>query len=135
MKKILLCLVVIVGLFTITGCAKDNKETEEEYKSIVISNVDKDTRWEAISSYDITLEFENDKCVSENYRLEFLKETNAIVYGIEMEGQTYIEDYKQEGNVVTYKRTGINNDFYGNTFDEAYNNAKKLYSNATITKK
>jgi hypothetical protein len=64
-----------------------------------------------------------------------LKETNAIVYGIEMEGQTYIEDYKQEGNVVTYKRTGTNNDFYGNTFDEAYNNAKKLYSNATITKK
>ena len=128
MKKILLCLVMIIGLLTITGCGKNNK-------SIVISNVDKDTRWEAITNYDITLEFENDKCVSENYRLEFLKETNAIVYGIEMEGQTYIEDYKQEGNVVTYKRTGINNDFYGNTFDEAYNNAKKLYPNATITKK
>ena len=135
MKKILLCLVVIVGLFTITGCGKDNKETEEEYKSIVISNVDKDTRWEAITSYDITLEFENDKCVSENYRLEFLKESNAIVYGIEMEGQTYIEDYKQEGNVVTYKRTGTNNEFYDKTFDESYDNAKLLYPNATITKK
>ena len=128
MKKILLCLVVIVGLFTITGCGKNNK-------SIVISNVDKDTRWEAITNYDITLEFENDKCVSENYRLEFVKETNAIVYGIQMEGQTYIEDYKQEGNVVTYKRTGINSDFYDQTFDQAYNNAQKLYSNATITKK
>ena len=127
MKKILLCLVIIIGLLTITGCSSN--------KSIVISNVDKDTRWEAITNYDITLEFESDKCVSENYRLEFLKESNAIVYGINMEGQTYIEDYKQEGNVVTYKRTGINNDFYGNTFDEAYNNAKKLYSNATITKK
>ena len=134
MKRILLCLVVIMGLFTITGCGS-NKSTEEEYKSIVISNVDKDTRWEAITNYEITLEFENGKCVSENFRLEFLKETNAIVYGIEMEGQTYIEDYKQEGNVVTYKRTGINNDFYGNTIDEAYNNAIKLYSTATITKK
>ena len=126
MKKIILCLVIIMGLLTISGCGKD--------KSIVISNVDKDTRWEAITSYDITLEFENDKCVSENYRLEFLKESNAIVYGIDMSGKTYIEDYKQEGNVVTYKRTGINNDFYGNTFDEAYNNAKILYSTATITK-
>ena len=55
MKKILLCLVVIMGLLTITGCG--NKES---YNSIVISNVDKDTRWEAITSYDITLEFEND---------------------------------------------------------------------------
>ena len=125
MKKILLCLVIILGLFTIVGCG-NNKATEEG-KSIVISNVDKDTRWEAITNYDITLEFEDGKCVSENYKLEFLKESNAIVYGIEMEGQTYIEDYKQEGNVVTYKRTGTNNDFYGNTFDEAYNNAKKLY--------
>ena len=127
MKKLLLCIAIIIGVLIITGC---NKVT----KSIVISNVDKDTRWEAITNYDITLEFENDKCVSANYRLEFVKETNAIVYGIEMEGQTYIEDYKQEGNVVTYKRTGTNNDFYGNTFDEAYNNAKKLYPNATITK-
>ena len=64
MKKRLLCLVLIIGLLTITGCG--NKD-----KSIVISNVDKDTRLEAISNYDITLEFENDKCVSENYRLEF----------------------------------------------------------------
>ena len=134
MKKILLCLVIIVGLFTITGCGSNNKATEK-YKSIVISNVDKDTRWEAISSYDITLEFENGKCVSENFRLEFLKETNAVVYGMDMEGKTYIENYKQEGNVVTYKRTGTNNEFYDNTFDEAYNNAKMLYSTATITKK
>ena len=131
MKKVLLCLLIIIGLLTMNGC--NNKATEND-KSIVISNVDKDTRWEAITSYDITLEFENGKCVSENYRLEFLKESNAIVYGMEMEGQPYIEYYKQEGNVVTYKRTGINNDFYGNTFDEAYNNAKILYSNATITK-
>ena len=129
MKKIMLCLVIIMGVLIINGCSK-NKLTE-----IVISNVDKDTRWEAITSYDITLEFENDKCVRENYRLEFLKESNAIVYGIDMEGQTYIEDYKQEGNVVTYKRTGTNNEFYDNTFDEAYENAKILYSNATITKK
>jgi predicted small lipoprotein YifL len=129
MKKILLCLVVIIGALTITGCGNNGN------KSIVISDADKDTRWEAITSYDITLEFENDKCVSENYRLEFMKETNAIVYGIQMEGQTYIEDYKQEGNVVTYKRTGVNNDFNGQTFDQAYNNAQKLYSNATITKK
>ena len=64
-----------------------------------------------------------------------MKESNAIVYGLKMQGQTYIEDYKQEGNVVTYKRTGINSDFYDKTFDEAYNNAKILYSNATITKK
>ena len=128
MKKILLCLVVIIGLLTITGCGNDKS------KSIVISNVDKDTRWEAITNYDITLEFENDKCLSEKFRLEFVKESNAIVYGIDMESKTYIEDYKQEGNVVTYKRTGINNDFYGNTYDEAYNNAKKLYPNATITK-
>ena len=129
MKKILLCLVIIIGVLTITGCGNNGN------KSIVISDVDKGTRWEAITSYDITLEFENDKCVSENYRLEFVKETNAIVYGIQMEGQTYIEDYKQEGNVVTYKRTGINSSFYGETFDEAYNNAQKLYPNATITKK
>ncbi len=138
MKKILLCLVIILGLLTITGCSKNNKESDIEnklYKSIVISNVDKDTRWEAISNYDITLEFENGKCVSENFRLEFLKESNAIVYGIDMEGKTYIEDYKQEGNVVTYKRTGTNNEFYDKTFDEAYENAKILYSNATITKK
>ena len=134
MKKIVLCLmcfIIIIGLLTITGCSKNNKESDKEnqlYKSIVISNVDKDTRWEAISSYDITLEFENNKCVSENYRLEFLKETNAIVYGIDMKGKTYIEDF-------TYKRTGTNNDFYDQTFDEAYNNAKLLYSNATITKK
>ena len=129
MKKILLCLVITLGLLIITGCGKNDS------KSIVISDVDKDTRWEAITNYDITLEFENDKCVSENYRLEFVKETNAIVYGIQMEGQTYIEDYKQEGNVVTYKRTGINSDFNGQTLDQAYNNAQKLYSNATITKK
>ncbi len=132
MKKIILCLIIIMGLLTITGC---NNKVTEKGKSIVISNVDKDTRWEAITNYDITLEFENGKCVSENYRLEFLKESNAIVYGIEMEGQTYIEDYKQEGNVVTYKRTGINNDFSDKTIDEAYNMAKILYSNATITKK
>ena len=129
MKKILLCLVIIIGLLTITGCS-NNKA-----KSIVISDVDKATRWEAITNYDITLEFENDKCVSENFRLEFLKETNAIVYGMNMEGKTYIENYNQEGNVVTYQRTGTNNEFYDNTFDEAYNNAKLLYSNATITKK
>ena len=137
MKKFLLCLVVIAGLLTITGCSKNNKVTEKEnkkYTSIVISDVDKDTRWEAITSYDITLEFEDGKCVSENYRLEFLKESNAIVYGIEMEGQPYIEDYKQEGNVVTYKRTGTNNEFNGNTFDEAYDIAKMLYPNSTITK-
>ena len=134
MKKILLCLVIIIGSLTITGCSS-NKATKKEYKSIVISNVDKDTRWEAITNYDITLEFENDKCVSENYRLEFLKESNAIVYGIDMEGKTYIENYKQEGNVVTYKRAGTNNEFYDNTFDEAYSNAKMLYPNATITKK
>ena len=132
MKKVLLCLVIIIGLLTITGCG--NKATEEEYKSIVISDVDKDTRWEAISSYDITLEFENGKCVSENYRLEFLKESNAIVYGIVMQGESYIEDYKQEGNVVTYKRTGTNNEFYDKTFDEAYDIAIILYPNATITK-
>lgn len=130
MKKILLCLAVIIGVFAIVGCG--NKES---YKSIVISNVDKDTRWEAITNYDITLEFENGKCVSENYRLEFLMESNAIVYGMNMEGQSYIEDYKQEGNVVTYKRTGTNNEFYDRTFDEAYNDAKMLYPNATIIKK
>lgn len=130
MKKILLCLVMIIGLFTVVGCGNKAK-----YNSIVISNVDKDSRWEAITNYDITLEFRDDKCVSENYRLEFLKESNAIVYGINMEGQSYIEDYKQEGNVVTYKRTGINNEFYENTFDEAYGNAQLLYPNATITKK
>ena len=129
MKKILLCLVMIIGVLTITGCGNNGN------KSIVISDVDKGTRWEAITSYDITLEFENGKCVSENYRLEFLKESNAIVYGMDMEGKTYIENYKQEGNVVTYKRTGTNNDFYGNTFDEAYDNAKILYANATIIKK
>ena len=128
MKKIILCLVIIIGLLTITGCGN-------KYKSIVILNVDKDTRWEAITNYDITLEFENDKCVSENFRLEFLKESNAIVYGIDIGGKTYIEDYKQEGNVITYKRTGINNEFYDKTFDEAYDNAKMLYANATITKK
>ena len=134
MKKIvIMCLIVIVGLFTITGCS--NKMKEPEYNSIVISNVDKDTRWEAISNYDITLEFENGKCVSENYRLEFMKESNAIVYGIDMQGKSYIEDYKQEGNVVTYKRTGTNNEFYDKTFDEAYENAQLLYSTATITKK
>ena len=129
MKKILLCLVVIIGVFAIVGCS-NNKAN-----SIVISNVDKDTRWEAITNYDIILEFENGKCVSENYRLEFLKESNAIVYGMDMEGKTYIENYKQEGNVVTYKRTGTNNEFYDNTFDEAYDNAKILYANATIIKK
>ena len=133
MKKVLLCLLIIIGSLTITGCS-NNKTAKKEYKSIVISNVDKDTRWEAITSYDITLEFENGKCVSENYRLEFLKESNAIVYGINIECQTYIEDYKQEGNVVTYKRTGTNNEFYDNTLDEAYDNAKILYSSATITK-
>ena len=136
MKKILLCLVLIMGLVFITGC--DNKETEKEkesYKTIVISNVDKDTRWEAITNYDITLKFENGKCVSQNYRLEFLKESNAIVYGMDMEGKSYIEDYKQEGNVVTYKRTGINNEFNDQTLDEAYDSAKVLFSSATITKK
>ncbi len=134
MKRIILCLVIIIGALTITGCG--NKATENESnKSIIISDVDKGTRWEAITSYDITLEFENDKCVSENYRLEFLKESNAIVYGIDMEGKSYIEDYKQEGNIVTYKRTGTNNEFYDQTFDESYNNARILYSNATITKK
>ena len=133
MKKILLCLVIIIGLLAITGC--NNKATEKEYKSIVISNVDKDTRWEAITNYDITLEFENDKCVSENYRLVFLKESNAIVYGINIEGATYIDDYKQEGNVVTYKRTGINNEFYDKTYDEAYDIAKMLYPTASVTKK
>ena len=132
MKRILLCLVIIIGLLTINGC--NNKVTEKE-QSIVISNVDKGTRWEAITSYDITLEFENDKCVSENYRLEFLKESNAIVYGINMEDKTYIEDYKQEGNVVTYKRTGTNNEFYNKTFNEVYDSAKILYSSATISKK
>ena len=138
MKKILLCLVIIIGLLTMTSCSKKIKESGKEsklYKSIVILDVDKDTRWEAISNYDITLEFKDGKCVSENYRLEFLKESNAIVYGIDMEGKSYIEDYKQEGNVVTYKRTGKNNEFYDNTIDEAYDNAKVLYSNATITKK
>ena len=134
MKRIILCLVIIIGALTITGCG--NKATENESnKSIIISDVDKDTRWEAISNYDITLEFKDGKCVSENYRLEFLKESNAIVYGIDMEGKTYIEDYKQEGNVVTYKRTGTNNEFYDKTFNEAYDDAKVLYSNATITKK
>ena len=134
MKRIILCLVIIIGALTITGCG--NKATENESnKSIIISDVDKGTRWEAITNYDIALEFENGKCVSENYRLEFLKESNAIVFGIDMGDKTYIEDYKQEGNVVTYKRTGTNNEFYNQTFDEAYDGAKKLYSNATITKK
>ncbi len=64
-----------------------------------------------------------------------MKESNAIDYGIDMEGKTYIDDYKQEGNVVTYKRTGTNNEFFDKTFDEAYDNAKILYSNATIIKK
>ena len=137
MKRISLCLVIILGLLTIAGCSNNNKETEKEnesYNSIVISDVDKETRWEAITKFDITLEFEDGKCVSENYRLEFLKESNAIVYGMEMEDETYIEDYKQEGNIVTYKRTGTNNEFYDNTLDEAYDNAKILYSSATITK-
>ena len=125
MKKIILCMVILMGLLTITGCSNNTA-----YKSIVISNVDEDTRWEAISNYDITLEFENGKCVSENYRLEFLKESNAIVYGMEMEGQSYIEDYKQEGNIVTYKRTGINNEFYDRTIDEEIDlklKTKKLF--------
>ena len=137
MKRISLCLVIILGLLTIAGCCNNNKETEKEnesYNSIVISDVDKETRWEAITKFDITLEFEDGKCVSENYRLEFQKESNAIVYGMEMEDETYIEDYKQEGNIVTYKRTGTNNEFYDNTLDEAYDNAKILYSSATITK-
>ena len=132
-KKVLLALFIIIGLFIITGC--NNNISENNNNSIVISDVDKDTRWEAISNFDITLEFENGKCVSENYRLEFLKESNAIVYGINMEGKSYIEDYKQEGNVVTYKRTGTNNEFYDKTYDEAYDNAKVLYPSATITKK
>ena len=127
MKRIILCLIIIIGALTITGCGNKNK-------IIVISNVDKDTRWEAITSYDITLEFENGKCVSENFRLEFLKESNAIVYGMDMEGKSYIENYAQEGNVVTYNRTGTNNEFYDRTFDEAYDDAKMLYPNATITK-
>ena len=134
MKRIILCLVIIIGALTITGCS--NKATENESnKSIIISDVDKGTRWEAITNYEITLEFKDGKCVSENYRLEFLKESNAIVYGMEVEGQSYIEDYKQEGNIVTYNRTGINNEFYDRTIDEAYDIAKKLYSSATITKK
>ena len=134
MKRIILCLVIIIGVLAITGCG--NKATENESnKSIIISDVDKGTRWEAITNYDITLEFKDGKCVSENFRLEFLKESNAIVYGMEVEGQSYIEDYKQEGNIVTYKRTGINNEFYDRTIDEAYDIAKKLYSSATITKK
>ena len=134
MKRIILCLVIIIGVLAITGCG--NKATENESnKSIIISDVDKGTRWEAITNYDITLEFKDGKCVSENFRLEFLKESNAIVYGMEVEGQSYIEDYKQEGNIVTYKRTGINNEFYERTIDEAYDIAKKLYSSATITKK
>jgi hypothetical protein len=134
MKRIILCLVIIIGVLAITGCG--NKATKNESnKSIIISDVDKGTRWEAITNYDITLEFKDGKCVSENFRLEFLKESNAIVYGMEMEGQSYIEDYKQEGNIVTYKRTGINNEFYERTIDEAYDIAKKLYSSATITKK
>ena len=134
MKRIILCLVIIIGVLAITGCG--NKATENESnKSIIISDVDKGTRWEAITNYDITLEFKDGKCVSENFRLEFLKESNAIVYGMQMEGQSYIEDYKQEGNIVTYKRTGINNEFYERTIDEAYDIAKKLYSSATITKK
>lgn len=135
MKKILLCLVIIIGALTITGCGGNKATENESNKSIIISDVDKGTRWEAITSYDITLEFKDGKCVSENYRLEFLKESNAIVYGMEVEGQSYIEDYKQEGNIVTYKRTGINNEFYDRTIDEAYDIAKKLYSSATITKK
>ena len=137
MKKISLCLMIIIGLFTIAGCSNNNKEAKKEtesYNSIVISDVDKDTRWEAITKFDITLEFEDGKCVSENYRLEFQKESNAIVYGMEMESKTYIEDYEQKENVVTYKRTGMNNEFYDNTLDEAYDNAKILYSSATITK-
>ena len=63
-KKFLIGLLAVVMCFALVGCG--NKATEKESKSIVISNVDKDTRWEAISNYDITLEFENDKCVSEN---------------------------------------------------------------------
>lgn len=135
MKKLLLCL-LIIGLITMTGCGnnKPAEKEEESYTSIVISDVDKDTRWEAITKFDITLEFENDKCVSENYRLEFLKETNAMVYDIEMKDKSYIENFVQKGNVVTYERTGTNNEFYDNTFDEAYENAKILYPNATITK-
>ena len=53
MKRIILCLVIIIGALTITGCG--NKATENESnKSIIISDVDKGTRWEAITSYDIT---------------------------------------------------------------------------------
>ena len=137
MKKIVLCLVIILGLLTVTACGNTAKEPAKEtqsYTSIVISDVDKDTRWEAITKYDITLEFKDGKCDSENYRLEFVKESNALVYSIEMEGKSYIEDYKQDGNVVTYKCTGTNNEFYNLTFDEAYDAATKLYSKATITK-
>ncbi len=137
MKRISLCLVIILGLLTIAGCSNNNKETEEKnetYTSIVISDVDKDTRWEAITKFDITLEFENDKCVSENYRLEFMKETNAMVYDIEMKDKSFIENFVQKGNVITYERTGINNEFYDQTFDEAYDNAKIMSSSATITK-
>ena len=32
MKKILWCLVIIVGLLTITGCSKNNTATEKETK-------------------------------------------------------------------------------------------------------
>lgn len=137
MKKILLCM-LIAGLLIISGCSKNNDEAgkdSESYTSIVISNVDEETRWEAITAYDITLEFENDKCVSENYRLEFMKESNAIVYGMDMQDKTYIEDYIQEGNVVTFVRRGTNNEFYDLTFDEAFDNAKLIYPKATITKK
>lgn len=137
MKKILLCM-VIAGLLIISGCSKNNDEAgkdSESYTSIVISNADEETRWEAITAYDITLEFENNKCVSENYRLEFMKESNAIVYGMDMQDKTYIEDYIQEGNVVTFVCRGINNEFYDLTFDEAYDSAQMLYPGATITKK
>ncbi len=128
MKKILLFLFVIISVFSLTGCGSKKEQT------ILISDVDKGTRWEAITKYDITLIFEDGKCVSENYYLEFIKETNAIVYGMEMEGQSYIEDYKQEGNVVTYKRTGLNNEFEGRTVDDAYKNAQLLYPKATVSK-
>ncbi len=133
MKKKLLFGLLFLSLFIVTGCGKST-ELYKEYgdKKIVISNVDEKTRWGAITKYDITLEFENGKCVSENYRLEFAKESNALVYGIDMEGKTYIEDYKQEGNVVTYKRTGINNEFYDKTFEEASAVAKMLYPTAEI---
>ena len=39
MKKILLCLAIIIGLFTITGCSNNNKETvfvkDEKFRTLI----------------------------------------------------------------------------------------------------